>query len=87
MSDLANITAAANRRVCELGRADHGHTDCWIIGGLLNEIERLTKENANMLIKWNEAVELGDAIVAAMNHPRFISTPDLRAAKDAWENR
>ena len=42
MTDLDNILHAARERVCELGNDDHGHTDCWIIGGLLNEIGRLT---------------------------------------------
>lgn len=41
--ELANILHAARERVCELGNNDHGHTDCWIIGGLLNEIDRLNE--------------------------------------------
>lgn len=40
--ELANILHAARERVCELGNDDHGHTDCWIIGGLLDEIDHLT---------------------------------------------
>ena len=43
MTNIDNILSAARERVCELGNNDHGHTDCWIIGGLLDEIKRLNK--------------------------------------------
>lgn len=35
------ITAAAEARICPLGRGDHGHTDCWIFSSLLDEVEEL----------------------------------------------
>ena len=45
MTNIDNILSAARERVCERGNNDHGHTDCWIIGGLLDEIKRLDREN------------------------------------------
>ena len=30
-----DLVSAALNRLCDLGGDDHGHTDCWIIGGLL----------------------------------------------------
>lgn len=38
----------------ENNRAEHGHTECWAIGELLNEIERLRAEKAELI----EAIRL-----------------------------
>lgn len=43
-------------------RAEHGHHDCWVIGELLNEIERLRAERG----KWRQVAEQ-----LAESDPRF----------------
>lgn len=67
---IEEAIAQAERMLCPKGlphtgennRAEHGHTECWVIGELLNEIERLQAERD----RWRQAAER-----FAESDPRF----------------
>jgi len=56
MTDIDNVIWSARQWICATDSpwtgpdiaADHGHTDCWIIGGLLTEVARLRKRIAEL---------------------------------------
>ena len=67
---IEEAIAQAERMLCPKGfphtgennRAEHGHTECWVIGELLNEIERLRTESN----RWRQIAEQ-----FAESHPYF----------------
>jgi len=71
--DRNPLLSAARGRVCELGPGDHGHTDCWIISGLLAEIER---QEARYLAVKNEEREAMDTLTEAMGFEGWIDSDD-----------
>lgn len=50
---IEEAIAQAEKMLCPKGlshtgennRSEHGHTECWVIGELLNEIDRLREQN------------------------------------------
>lgn len=99
-TDSDTIVRAAKNRICgpdsihvnaeEWPGGDHGHTDCWIIGGLLAEIERLTAELAGQDRLINEArvwgIEQRTARWLADNSDPDMRLSDFEANNPApWE--
>ena len=72
-SHIEEAILEAERMLCPKGlphtgmdnRAEHGHTECWVIGELLNEIERLREQVAEYQNLYLLRSRLGDAIGGA----------------------
>ena len=70
---IEEAIAQAEKMLCPKGlshtgennRSEHGHTECWVIGELLNEIDRLREQVAEYQNLYLLRSRLGDAIGGA----------------------
>ena len=86
---IEEAIAQAERMLCPKGephtgednRAEHGHTECWVIGELLNEIERLRAELKDANDDFHAMKAMFDRMRADVKRWRTIATNLIHGAE------